>query len=63
MSVIWNLWHGCTKISAGCKYCYMFTADEKFGRDSRTVHKTQNFNLPLKKNRQGEYKIPSGEVV
>ncbi|MBR7036047.1 MAG: DUF5131 family protein, partial [Bacteroidales bacterium] len=19
----WNPWHGCTKISAGCKYCYV----------------------------------------
>ncbi len=60
---MWNLWHGCHKISAGCKYCYVYRQDEKYEKDSSIVFKTANFNLPLKKNRKGEYKIPSGEVV
>ncbi|WP_143675676.1 DUF5131 family protein, partial [Succinivibrio dextrinosolvens] len=24
MHDIWNPWHGCIKISEGCKNCYMF---------------------------------------
>ena len=26
---LWNAWHGCHKISAGCKNCYMFRRDAK----------------------------------
>lgn len=63
MAIFWNLWHGCIKISEGCANCYMYAGDEKFGRDSRTVRKTQNFNLPIKKTRHKTYKIPSGEII
>jgi len=63
MSVIWNLWHGCIKISEGCKNCYVFRRDALYGIDSKNVYKTQNFNLPLKKKRDGTYKIPAGENV
>jgi len=59
----WNLWHGCHKISEGCRNCYVYRADAKHGRDSSAVAKTGNFNLPVKRNRQREYKIPSGETV
>ncbi|MBP5474378.1 MAG: DUF5131 family protein, partial [Bacteroidales bacterium] len=27
----WNPWHGCTKISQGCKYCYVYRQDEMYG--------------------------------
>lgn len=63
MSVIWNLWHGCLKVSAGCANCYMYCSDAKFGRDSRKVYKTKDFNLPLKKTRGGGDKLPSGTLV
>lgn len=59
----WNPWHGCHKLSAGCRHCYMYRIDEKHGRDSRIVTKTGEFGLPLKRKRNGEYKIPSGETV
>ena len=63
MSVIWNLWHGCIKISEGCKNCYVFRRDALYGIDSKNVYKTRNFDLPLKRKRDKSYKIPSGEDV
>lgn len=63
MSVIWNLWHGCLKISEGCKNCYVFRRDSIYGIDSRNVYKTKNFDLPLKRKRDGSYKIVPGEHV
>lgn len=62
-SFIWNPWHGCRKYSEGCKNCYVYRRDESVGKDASQVEKTSNFNLPMKKNRAGEYKIPSGSLV
>lgn len=61
----WNPWHGCTKISPGCKYCYVYRQDEMFaaGISSSEVRKTAGFSLPLKRKRDKSYKIPSGMVV
>lgn len=59
----WNLWHGCNKISAGCKNCYVYRRDESIGLDPSDVHKTKSFDLPIRKNRAGEYKLPSGSMV
>ncbi len=60
---MWNLWHGCHKYSEGCRYCYVYRGDARRGVDSSVVRKTLNFDLPLKRNRNGEYKIPSGSTV
>lgn len=60
----WNPWHGCRKISSGCKYCYVYRMDESHGRDdSACVRKTGNFYLPIKKKRDGTWKIPPGSQV
>lgn len=59
----WNLWHGCKKISPGCKNCYVYRRDESIGLDPGDVHMTKSFDLPIRKNRAGEYKILSGETV
>ena len=63
MEVTWNPWHGCTKYSEGCRYCYVYRQDEMFGRDSRECRKTNDFNLPIRKDRKGNYKIPSGSLI
>ena len=63
MAILWNLWHGCFKISEGCANCYMYRADERYGRDSKNVHKTQSFTLPTQKNRKGDYKVPANTLV
>ncbi|MCQ2229825.1 MAG: phage Gp37/Gp68 family protein [Bacteroidales bacterium] len=43
----WNPWHGCTKISQGCKYCYVYCQDEMYGSEtsSSLCRKTANFGL------------------
>ncbi len=65
MHDIWNPWHGCTKCSPGCEHCYMYFLDEQRGvqRPSSEVFRTRNFNYPLSKNRQKQYKIKSGERI
>lgn len=53
----WNLWHGCTKVSPGCAHCYVYRRDGEVGRDSTVLYKTAEFDLPVKKKRNGEYKL------
>ena len=61
----WNPWHGCTKISPGCKYCYVYRQDEMYGSTlaSNLCRKTGAFALPMKRRRDGSYKIPPGKIV
>ena len=61
----WNPWHGCTKISPGCKYCYVYRQDEMYGSTmaSSLCRKTGAFALPMKRRRDGSFKIPPGKIV
>ena len=60
----WNPWHGCHKYSEDCENCFMFYLDEERGLDGNQISKNKtDWNLPLKKDRQGNYKIKSGEFV
>ncbi len=63
MSANWNPWHGCRKLSAGCQNCYVYRIDARHGGDASLVRKTGDFDLPLRRKRDGSYKIPAGEVV
>lgn len=60
---IWNPWHGCRKISPGCQNCYVYRRDSQFGKDSSTVARTSAFDLPVKRDRQGNYKLQTQETV
>ena len=64
-NVTWNPWHGCTKYSEGCRYCYVYRQDEAYGStvSSEQCRKTQNFDLPVKKKRGGGFKVEPGSVV
>src|SRR6266498_5551388 len=45
----WNPWHGCHKVSAGCKNCYMFREKRQYGQDPDVVVRSKTtFNAPLK---------------
>lgn len=59
----WNPWHGCHKKSEGCANCYVYRIDARHGRDSSTVFKTNEFDLPVRRGKDGNYKIPGGELV
>ena len=60
--LIWNPWHGCRKLSEGCRNCYVYRRDAQFGKDSRVVEKTAKFGLLLKRNRRGGYVLFGGTV-
>lgn len=59
---VWNPWHGCHKISAGCGQCYVFREDAARGCDVPTtvVRKTTSFNLPVRRDRYKNWKFPAG---
>ena len=63
MSVTWNTWNGCHKISEGCRHCYVYRQDALWDKQSSAVTRTAQFDLPVRRNRKGLYKIPSGEFV
>ena len=63
MSVSWNPWHGCRKLSEGCRHCYVYRQDAQHDKDSREVRRTTAFNLPVRRTRDGRYKVPPGEMV
>lgn len=54
---MWNPWHGCHKISPGCSNCYVYRRDAEFGKDTNVVTRTAKFDLPVQRNRKGEYKF------
>lgn len=58
---LWNPWHGCEKLSTGCKNCYVYRSDYKYDRDSKEIKKNACFNMPIQKKRDGTYKIAAGE--
>lgn len=55
---LWNPWHGCHKCSPGCRNCFVYYFDKKRNRDTSIVTRSKtNFSLPLKRDRQGNFKI------
>lgn len=57
----WNPWHGCKKLSEGCRHCYVYRMDSQHEKDASEVKKNvSSFHLPISKDRKGEYKYPSG---
>ncbi len=64
MKNIWNPWHGCKKKSEGCENCYMYYLDRQRDRDGGDIYKVKgDFDLPMKRDRDGFYKIRSGSRI
>lgn len=60
---MWNPWRGCHKYSEGCRFCYIHKGDYKRGVDTNQIVKTDKFYAPILKNKKGDYKIKSGQIV
>lgn len=45
----WNPWHGCKKVSPGCKFCYMYRDKDRYNQDPTVVIRSKDgtFNAPL----------------
>lgn len=64
MHDIWNPWHGCIKKSEGCKNCYVYYLDKKRDKDGSHIYRVKNnFDYPIQKDKNGNYKIKSGEFL
>ena len=60
--MIWNPWHGCHRYSEGCLHCYIHKGDYKRNVDTSIITKTKDFDKPIQKKKNGEYKMKSGLV-
>lgn len=60
---MWSPWRGCHKYSDGCKHCYIHKGDYKRGIDTNIITKTENFDAPIVRNKNGEYRIKAGQLV
>ena len=63
MHDIWNPWHGCVRCSEGCENCYMYFLDGMRDKDGAEIYRTSGFRYPLSRDRQGRYRIQSGEMI
>ena len=62
MSRMWSPWRGCKKYSSGCLHCYIHKGDAKRGVDTSNIVKTKQFDLPILKDKNGNYKMKAGLV-
>lgn len=59
---MWNPWRGCKKCSDGCLHCYIHKGDLKRNVNTNNIVKTKDFNKPIEKLKNGNYKMKSGLV-
>lgn len=59
----WNPWHGCQKVSPGCKYCYMFRDKAKYGKKGNKVKRSKTrFTDPLRWSMDMQMGMPRGNA-
>ena len=59
---MWNPWRGCRKCSEGCLHCYIHKGDAKRGVDTGAIVQTADFDKPVRKWNNGNYRMKSGLV-
>lgn len=58
----WEPWTGCYKISDGCSNCYFYgPRGKRYGQN--TIHKTEKFDWPIKRNAKGDYNIKGNKIL
>lgn len=60
---MWNPWRGCHRYSEGCRFCYIHKGDAKRGVDTDRIVPTENFDAPVERKKNGEYRMKSGQLV
>ncbi len=43
-------------------HCYVYRRDESIGKDASVVYKTKSFDMPIRKDKNGNYKYPKGTI-
>ncbi len=61
--ITWNPWKGCRKCSEGCRFCTSQRIVKKKGVEELVFEKTKEFEAPIEKDKNNEYKIPAGELI
>lgn len=59
---MWNPWRVCKKCSDGCLHCYIHKGDLKRKINTDEIVRTMDFDKPIKKKKNGEFKMNSGIV-
>lgn len=59
---MWNPWRGCRKCSAGCLHCYIHKGDAKRKVNTNNIVKTNDYNKPVARLKNGSYKMKPGLV-
>lgn len=58
----WEPWTGCYPYSEGCANCYFYGPYAKrYGQN--TIHKTDKFDWPIRRNSKGEYNIKGDKIL
>ena len=58
----WDPWRGCHRCSEGCRFCYIHKGDAKRGINTNDIVRSDKFNRPIEKKKNGEYKMAAGLV-
>lgn len=59
---MWNPWRGGKKCSDGCLHCYIHKGDFKRNVDTSEIVKAKEFNKPIERLKNKNYKMNSGTV-
>ena len=58
----WNPWHGCHKLSEGCRHCYVYRMDLRHEKDASEVKKNvSSFREPVSKIEKANISIHRGQ--
>ncbi|MDR0914942.1 MAG: phage Gp37/Gp68 family protein [Oscillospiraceae bacterium] len=58
----WEPWTGCYAASDGCANCYFYGPNAK-RHGQNTITKTDKFDWPIRKNKNGEYNIKGNKIL
>ncbi len=60
---MWDPWRGCHRYSEGCRFCYIHKGDAKRGVDTDRIVRAENFDAPIVRMKNGEYRMRPGQLV